>query len=256
MASSSLSPDPTLIPTIHNLQHAQSLKCVWALEELALAKGLKYHIKNYPRTRGQNPDLAKISPMGKAPILTLESPDGRPVPNYQVGPGVIMESRLILQFISDTWADGLWTPKSDEDRKRDIYFQEFAMNSLGPRSDQALIFGVIPVLMPFPLRQILGLLFGPLEKTFIGFLEPHLTHMEENLSDAKPWFAGENIGLADFCMSWPMDVAVQRKFFDPARFPKVAKWHDTVLNRPAYKNAVSNGGGPANFNLVTFQVKS
>ncbi|KAF8849151.1 hypothetical protein BDZ45DRAFT_680749 [Acephala macrosclerotiorum] len=50
-------------------------------------------------------------------------------------------------------------------------------------------------------------------------------------------------------MSFGVDMAVQRGYFDPKRYPKVAKWHAATLERPAYKRALEKGGA---YELATF----
>lgn len=66
--------------------------------------------------------------------------------------------------------------------------------------------------------------------------------MENALDEERPWFSGERIGLADFNMSFAMDMAVQRGYFDGERWPKVKRWHGSVVERPAYKRALEKGG--------------
>jgi hypothetical protein len=45
------------------------------------------------------------------------------------------------------------------------------------------------------------------KKSLVGNFEL----METALSESTPWFAGEKIELADFLLSFPMDMAEQRK---------------------------------------------
>jgi glutathione S-transferase len=241
------------MPTIHNLEHSQAMRVVWALEELAAAKGLNYNIKNYPRVRPKNPDLLKISPLGKSPILTVETLNGNPLPNLQVRDGVIMESRLIIHWLADNYGGReLWEQDSEEDRRRDTYFQEFAMDSLLERVDQAMIFELMPQMMPFPLKQILGVLFSPVAKIFRDFHVDYFEFMESELSEERPWFAGKKIGIADFCFEFPMSVAVARGYVDEKKYPKIMKWYVTLTARPAYQKAIEKGGGKRKYDLLRF----
>jgi glutathione S-transferase len=241
------------IPTIHNLEHSQALRVVWALEELHAIHGLNYNIKNYPRVRPKNPDLLKVSPMGKSPILTVEGLDGKPLPNVQVIDGVLMETRLILDFIADNYGGReLWEPETDTDKRRDIYFQEFANNSLLERVDMPLVFEVIPLALGFPLKQILGLIFNPIAKILLDFTTEHFKHMESELSEEKPWFAGKKMGISDFCMEFPVSIAVGRGYLDGKKYPKIKAWHDRVLALPAYHKALEKGGGKTKYDLAMF----
>jgi glutathione S-transferase len=241
------------IPTIHNLEHSQAIRVIWALEEIHAVNGLKFNVKNYPRVRPKNPDLLKVSPMGKSPILTVDDLDGKPVPNVQVVDGVLMETRLILNFIADNYGGKqLWEPETDEDKRRDIYFQEFACNSFLERVDQALIMEIIPMALGFPLKQILGLIFNPIANIFKDFQVEHYKHMESLLSDEKPYFAGKKLGIADFCMEFPLSLAVGRGYLDPKKYPKLKAYHERIVGREAYKRAIEQGGGQKKYDLITF----
>jgi len=243
------------IPTIHNLEHSQALRVVWALEELAAAKGLKYNIKNYPRVRPKNPDLMKLSPVGKSPILTVESLNGKPLPNIQIKDGVMMETRLILNFLSKEYGGkDLWATESEEDRRRDEYFQEYASASFTERVDFVLLFEVIPSALPFPLKQLASLMMSPIVKVMLGFLEDYLIFQESQLTDETPWFAGKKLGLSDFGMSFAMDVATQRGYIDKKKYPKLVKWHESIVSRDAYKKAIEKVGGMEKYNLISFGI--
>ena len=73
--------------------------------------------------------------------------------------------------------------------------------------------------------------------------------MEAALSDQSPWFARQKLGLADFCMSWPMDLASQRGYFEKNCTRKWPIGIRRVCERPAYKAALATGGS---YNLVAF----
>ena len=45
---------------------------------------------------------------------------------YRILPNVLTETRLILQFISDHYTDGIWLPESEEDKARSTFFQKIA----------------------------------------------------------------------------------------------------------------------------------
>jgi glutathione S-transferase len=230
-------------------------RVLWALEEASLTHNTQYKLKNYSR-RGATTakDLKAIFPLGKSPIITLERPDDdgelRPVEStYQVYPGTLTEARLILQFISDNYAPGVWAPETEEDKNRDVFFQEFANSTVLVKVDFALLWEVVCAQLPFPFRQLTGLLVRPIVNHFLGDLKDILQVLEDALSEKKPWFAGAKMGLADFNMSFPMDMARQRGYFKPELYPKLAKWHDAVQSRPAYKSALEKGG---DYDLVNF----
>jgi glutathione S-transferase len=244
------------IPTLHRLDHSQAQRIGWALEEVHAHNGLKYHAKNYPRKVPKNEDLLKISPMGKSPIVTVDDLEGKPVPGIQLVDGVLMETRLILEYINDNYGGReLWEPATDAEKRRDIYFREFACNSLLGRVDQALIVEIIPSLLPFPLNKLLGLLFSPVVNALRGFQIEHYNHMEDVLSDEQPYFSGGKLGIADFCIEFPISIALARGMCDATKYPKIKAWHDMITGREAWKVALENGGGQKKYDLIYFGMK-
>jgi glutathione S-transferase len=235
---------PAAAPTLHHLESSQSLRVLWALEELAAINSQQFHLKTYPRIKARaDPALKKIHPLGKSPVLVVPHIDGRD------GEVTLAESRVILHFLSDAYGKGIWTPTTLEDKMRDDYFTEFANTSLGALYQLMLVFGMIPKQSPFLIRPLMGVVsngaISMLKKEVEG---PHRV-MEEALSEEKPWFAGARIGLADFAMSWQLDVAGQRGYLDQKEFPKIAAWAERVHARPAYKKARERGGA---YDLVDF----
>ncbi|KAH8800340.1 putative glutathione S-transferase [Xylogone sp. PMI_703] len=231
------------IPTLYNMSSSQAMVVLWALEEVAAAHGIKYNLKNLPRRdKSTAKELKAIFPMGKSPIVTLEPVDGEPDQVYQILPNVLVESRLILQFISDNYSTGEWIPESEQERRRDIFFQELAKCSLVVKVDFALLFEVIASVLPFGLRHFISLLIKPIVKHFVDDQRDIYQIMEDALSEELPWFSGRKIGLADFNMSFAMDMASQRGYFQPKEYPKVAKWYTSMIERPAYKRALEKGG--------------
>lgn len=231
-------------PTLYHLESSQSLRVLWALEELADSNGQTFELKKYPRIAGRaDPAFKKISPMGKAPVLTLPHLDGR------TGEVVITESRVILQFLADAYSKDVWRPATREDRMRDQQFQELANNSLGSVYVLMLVFELIPTQAPAFLRGLMGLLIS----SIVGRIKaetnaPHQV-LEDALSEDKPWFSGPKLGLADFNVSWQMDVGVQRGYLDVHKYPKLAAWVERVHARPAYKRALQKTG---TYDLVDF----
>ncbi|RFU28733.1 hypothetical protein B7463_g7611, partial [Scytalidium lignicola] len=225
------------------MSSSQSFVILWALEEVAGAHGIKYNLKNLPR-RDKNTakELKAIFPLGKSPIVTLEPVGGEPAQTYQVLLNVLTESRLILQFIADNYSTGEWVPESEVDKRRDTFFEELAKSTLVVKVDFAVIFEAIASFLPFGLRHLISLLIKPVVSHFVGDQRDIYQVMENSLSEELPWFSGKKIGLADFNMSFGMDMAVQRGYFEPKKYPKVAKWYATILDRPAYKRALEKGG--------------
>jgi glutathione S-transferase len=238
------------IPTLYNLSSSQGNAILWALEEVTAINGLKYNLKNFSR-RGATTakDLKVIFPLGKSPIVTLEPVASEPDQTYQIKPNTLTESRLILQFISENYTDGIWVPESEGDKRRDVFFSELAKCTLLEKVDFALVFEVTTTFLPFGIRQLVGLMVRPIVNHFLGDLRDIFQIMEEELSEGKPWFAGSRMGLADFNMSFGMDMASARGYFDGEKYRKVQTWLEKIHAREAYKKALEKGGG---YDLVNF----
>ncbi|KAK6495998.1 hypothetical protein TWF481_002027 [Arthrobotrys musiformis] len=229
------------IPTVYSLTDSGSIRVLWALEELVGQNVLEtYNLKSFERSKTTKaaPDAMKEGfRLGKSPILTVSpvnAPDEPPTP--------FVESRLVLQFLADHYANGLWDPITPQDQARDTFFQEFAGTTLSTLTSLTLTMDVIPEATPWPLKPLLKLLFVPLMSVFKGKLVGPFEFLEDALSDEKPWFGGSRLGLADFCMVFPLDTCVARKYFDAAKYPNVNKWHKTVHELPAYQRAVAKMG--------------
>jgi glutathione S-transferase len=231
-----------IIPTVYNLSSSKAIEVLWALEELA-DDGIKYNVVNLSRRDWNAAKIIKSQfPLGKSPTVTLEHIDGESEVTYQILPNVLTEARLILQFISDHYTDGIWIPESDEDKARAVFFQEFANGTLLPKVDAIVLFEVIPKMMFFPLRQLTLTMVLPIRYHVMNDLFVVFKILEDALSEERPWFSGQKLGLADLNMIFPMDEAIGANVTKFEKYPKLAKWHDTVINRPAYKRALEKGG--------------
>ncbi|KAH8691427.1 hypothetical protein BGW36DRAFT_52274 [Talaromyces proteolyticus] len=238
---------PLPAPILHHLSSSQSMRVLWALEELAIQHGLEYSVKYYKRQQGRAPaELKQIFPLGKSPILEIPGVEVyRPLKfvgsSGEIKKTLITESRLILQFLSDKYSSGEWLP-NDEDKDRDIFFQEFANSTLSVIIDRITYFQIIPAKSPWIAKPLLYLIFNPIASMFRKNVDEPFELMERALSDDKPWFSGKDLGLADLNMIWPIDSAHQKKYLDEKKYPKLAKWLTKIHERQAYQSALEKGG--------------
>src|SRR2546429_9516372 len=80
--------------TLHHLNDSRSQRILWLLEEL----GMPYEMKRYQRnaeTRLAPPELAKIHPLGKSPVITD-------------GGTTIAESGAAVDYIIRRYGKGGW----------------------------------------------------------------------------------------------------------------------------------------------------
>ena len=104
--------------TVHHLNNSRSQRILWMLEEL----GLDYEIKRYERERTmQAPEsLRAVHPLGKSPVITD-------------GDKTIAESGAILEYLSDTYGGGKFSPPAGTpERLHYTYFMHYAEGSLMP----------------------------------------------------------------------------------------------------------------------------
>jgi glutathione S-transferase len=95
--------------------------------------------------------------------------------------------------------------------------------------------------MPFFVRPIarklcatvLAKLIDPNVNTALQFIDQHLA--------SHSWFAGEQISMADFQMSFAVEALLARSGA-ATRYPHLAAYHQRMLARPAYQKGIEVGG--------------
>jgi glutathione S-transferase len=221
--------------TVHHLETSRSQRVLWLLEELGVPYELKLY-KRDPRTRLAPPELKQVHPLGKSPVITD-------------GDLVVAESGAILEYLAETYGDRatgdlaglLATPGTPEHRQL-RFWMHYAEGSLMNWLVMKLVFRSIPTQpMPFFVKPIARQLcqkvqtklIDPNLKTSMDFMESHLAR--------HTWFAGEQLTLADFQMSFAVAALLARS--DAARqCPNIAAWLARIEARPAYPRALAKGG--------------
>lgn len=211
--------------TVHHLNNSRSQRVLWLLEEL----GVPYEIVKYerdPKTNLAPPELQKIHPLGKSPVVT---DDGN----------TLAESAVILEYIAETYGKGRLVPAAGTpEHRRCRYFMHYAEGSLMPFLLLKLITGKMRR-APFLVRPIARKIASTIDGTFVGpNLARHVAFIDGELA-SRPFFAGDELTIADIQMSFPMEAIAARMKDAPARIKDfVARIHD----RPAFKRALERGG--------------
>lgn len=220
---------------VHHLEQSRSQRILWLLEEL----GLPYEIKVYRRdrkTRLAPPELKAVHPLGKSPVITDA---GR----------TVAESGAILEYLAERYGGaaggdlaGLVPAPGSEAHHQCRFWMHYAEGSLMNWLVMKLVFMTIPTQpMPFFVRPIarklcdtvLAKLVDPNVSGSLAFMEDHLAR--------QPWFAGEQLSLADFQMSFAVEAALSRGGQGQAN-PALRRWLEKVHQRPAWKRALDKGG--------------
>ncbi len=221
--------------TVHHLETSRSQRVLWLLEELALPYEIKVY-KRDPRTRLAPPELKKIHPLGKSPVITD-------------GDLVVAESGAILEYLAETYgAQGqgdvahlVPAPGTPEHRECRFWLH-FAEGSLMNWLVMKLVFITIPTQpMPFFVRPIARQLCAQVQAKLIDpNLKAALSYMDQHLAQ-HAWFAGDRLTLADFQMSFAVEAALARGA-DAARYTHVAAYKARLAARPAYQRGIAKGG--------------
>jgi glutathione S-transferase len=224
--------------TVHHLETSRSQRILWLLEELGLPYELKVY-KRHPVTKLAPPELKKVHPLGKSPVVT---DDGL----------VVAESACILEHLAERHAAAPGTAPVDlahlvPERGTPEAFQmrfwmHFAEGSLMNWAVMKLVFMTIPTQpMPFIVRPIARELCKRVQQQLIDpNLGTSLAFIESHLATHK-WFAGEHLTLADFQMSFAVEALLQRAG-GAEQFPYLKAYRERMVARPAYQRAIQKGG--------------
>jgi glutathione S-transferase len=221
--------------TVHHLETSRSQRILWLLEELGVPYELKVYRRN-PVTRLAPAELKAIHPLGKSPVIT---DDGE----------VVAESGAIIEYLVEKYgsrAQGdlshLQPLPGTREQRQCRYWMHYAEGSLMNWLVMKLVFGTIPKQpMPFFARPIARALCEKVQKQLIDpnvqaaqvFIEQHLSR--------NPWFAGPDLTMADFQMSFAVEALLSRAA-GSTETPHLRAYAARMRARPAYQRAEAKGG--------------
>ena len=207
---------------VHHLENSRSQRVLWLLEEL----GLPYEVRRYernPKTMRAPPELKRIHPLGKSPIIEDSGSESG------AGPGrAIVETGAVVEYLVEKAEGRLGPPANRDAVLRYRQFLHYAEGSMMPP-----LFGLLIV-------NRLGLLGRPARAPILAMLAEHLDYLERELAE-RAWFAGEEFTAADIMMSYPLEAARSRAGLGAER-PNLADWLERIHARPAYAAALQKGG--------------
>lgn len=214
--------------TVHHLENSRSQRVLWLLEELGVPYEIRFYKRN-PRTMQAPPELRKIHPLGKSPIITE-------------GDATLAESGAIIEYLLDEHGDGrLRPPPGTPDHRSFLYWLHYAEGSAMPPLVMKLIFGMLPSRVPLLLRPVASLIAKGVEVQLLGpEIKRHMAFWEQSLM-ATGWFAGNAFTAADIQMSFPLEAACARKGAMP-HLPHVRTFLHRIHARPAWGRALERGG--------------
>jgi len=200
--------------TVHHLETSRSQRVLWLLEEL----GVPYELKVYQRdkaTRLAPPELKKIHPLGKSPVIT----DGE---------FTVHESGAIIDYIIRRHGAGRLQPApGGTDHETYLQWLHYAEGS-----------AMLPLMLLMYVMR-LGEAGGPLHPRIESEVANHLGYLDQALA-GRDYLMGQALTGADTQMSFVGEVS--RAFGKLAAYPNADAWLTRLHARPAYKAAIERGG--------------
>lgn len=214
--------------TIHHLENSRSHRILWLLEEL----GVEYQIEHYKRdpvTSLAPPELLKVHPLGKAPVLTD-------------GDITVAESAAIIEYLADNYGDDAMRPADGTPERRSYtYWLHYAESSLMPLLLLSLVMTRVEEKSPMLIKPIARKMFDGVRASYLNpNLQRHLAFINETLKDS-PWFCGDQLTAADCQMSFALEGAEVRTDL-AGQYPNIADFLNRIRARPAYRAAIEKGG--------------
>lgn len=197
---------------VHHLNESRSQRVLWLLEEL----GLPYEIRHYQRdatTRLAPPELMKVHPLGKSPVL-------------ESGGQMLIESGAIVDHLIRRHGAGRLQPAQDS-TEYDRYQQwlHYAEGS-----------AMLPLLLKLYVGR-LGEAGEPLRPRIESEIANHLGYVNASLKD-REWLVGDSLSGADIQMSFVGEASRGLR----AQYPHMDAWVQRFQARPAYRKALARGG--------------
>jgi glutathione S-transferase len=221
--------------TVHHLETSRSQRILWLLEEL----GVPYELRVYrrdPATRLAPAELKAIHPLGKSPVVT---DDGE----------VIAESGAIIEYLVEKFGSRgqgelahLQPAPGTPEYRQCRYWMHYAEGSLMNWLVMKLVFVSIPKRpMPFFAKPIARAICDKVQVQLVDpNLQAALTFIEDHLARNR-WFAGNDITMADFQMSFAVEALLSRAT-GTGSYPRLREYRDRIRARPAYQRAEAKGG--------------
>lgn len=200
--------------TLHHLNDSRSQRVLWLLEEL----GLPFEIKHYQRnaeTRLAPPELAKIHPLGKSPVITD-------------GDTTIAESGAVVDYIIRRYGKGAMMPAPGSADYET--YNEWLHYSEGS------------AMLPLLLNLYVGRLKeagAPLHPRIDSELANHLGYVDGALK-GREFFVGPSLTGADIQMSFVGEMAKVFGKLEP--YPNLAAWLGRMHGRRRSSGASKRAG--------------
>lgn len=215
--------------TLHHLEHSQSFRVLWLLEELQAPYELVVYDRD-PRTMAAPDGYKALSPLGTAPVITC-------------GDLALAESSAIMEWILDRAPQQNLRPSPDSpDRTRYLFWWHAAQGSMMPLQLMKTVTTISQKRLPFFMKPFVKLYIKGLDELFI---QPRLSRIlemaEKDLTNA-PWFGGQHVSAADFLIAYNMIVGAERHMISEADYPRCMEWVARMKALPSFARATEKDG--------------
>ncbi len=172
-------------------------------------------------------DNAQVAPGPKTPEFLAMSPFGK-IPAFEDGDYALCDSSAIVHYIEAKHPDHPMIPTEARARGRTIWFDEYA--------DTIMFAAAAPIFFNRVVMKLMGR-DGDLaaaDKAEAEALPPVLDYLE-SVIPASGFLVEDRMTLADVAVASPFaNFGHAAVTIDPARYPKVAAYRDTMLARPSF----------------------
>jgi glutathione S-transferase len=199
---------------VHHLDDSRSQRILWLLEELHLPYEIRHH-KRDPKTRLAPPELKRVHPLGKSPVIEDEG-------------HVVAESGAIIDYILRRYGNGRLQPApSNANYDEYVHWMHYAEGSAMP----ALIVRINVARVGDAAAATLPRLDAEIALQ-LGYINSGL--------EGRPYILGNELTAADVQLSFVGELAAAR--FGITAYPNIKTWVKRFQARPAYQTALSRGG--------------
>lgn len=234
---------------LHWLNGSRAQAILWLLEELEVP----YELEVYHRQPNflAPPELEKIHPLGKSPLITITTSDG--------DSKVLAESGFIMQYLCEhfgkgkslvpkRWKDGQEGQLGGETEEwmRFQYTLYYSEGSFMPYAWLHLILSTIKgPAVPFFVRPISAMISNKVSSMLVyPNIKRHFTFLERQLETSPnggSYLAGEHLTAADIIMSYPL-IAGKNSFNGMGQWEK-GTIQETYPKAFAYISRLENEPG-------------
>lgn len=203
--------------TLHHLQHSQSERIIWLLEELSLP----YELKLYKRAPLlAPPELKAVSEAGTAPVIE----DG----DLKLG-----ESGAIAQYLIHKAGNDKLTPgPGHPDYTTYLYWYYWVLCSLQPKGSAAMAV-FFDSAIPEDARS----------RQFTRSRFQSCLQIVDRRLGSVPYLAGSSFTLADIMIVFVFGTFRDFLPYSLKDYPNIVDYVKRMMDRPAYKKAWRNGEG-------------